>query len=63
MAYRGKIKDFKLHQDEDYRIFRGVIEDNNDPEKRGRCKIRIFGLHGTNKRRLELEGAPTDELP
>lgn len=44
-------------------IYRGVIEDNNDPEKRGRCKIRIFGVHTDNKNKDEFDGIPTDELP
>ena len=25
-------------------FYRGVIEDNNDPEKLGRLKVRIFGI-------------------
>ena len=30
-------------------FFVGVIEDNDDPRKEGRCKVRAFGVHGTNK--------------
>ena len=30
-------------------FFIGVIEDNDDPRKEGRCKVRAFGVHGTNK--------------
>jgi hypothetical protein len=30
-------------------FFVGVIEDNIDPRKEGRCKVRAFGVHGTNK--------------
>lgn len=44
-------------------IWRGVIEDNNDPEKRGRCKIRVFGLHTEKKDKTQFEGIPTNELP
>ena len=36
----------------------GVVEDRDDPEKLGRCKIRIFGLHTENVGLL-----PTDDLP
>lgn len=44
-------------------IYRGVVEDNNDPEERGRCRIRIFGVHTENKNKGSLDGIPTDELP
>lgn len=27
------------------RIYKGVVEDNNDPKKIGRVKVRIFGVH------------------
>lgn len=36
----------------------GVVEDRNDPEKLGRCKVRIFGYHTDNKEIL-----PTKDLP
>lgn len=29
-------------------FFIGVVEDNNDPRKEGRIKVRAFGIHGTN---------------
>lgn len=44
-------------------IYRGVIEENNDPEKLGRCRIRVFGIHSHNKIQEEMDGIPTDELP
>jgi hypothetical protein len=44
-------------------IYRGVIEDNNDPEKLGRCKIRIWGVHDELKNESEIEGIPTNKLP
>jgi hypothetical protein len=33
---------------EDYidKVFIGTVEDINDPNKEGRCRIRIFGVHG-----------------
>lgn len=43
-------------------IFRGVVEDNNDPEKMGRCRIRVFGIHTEKKNKDEKEGVPTEEL-
>jgi hypothetical protein len=36
----------------------GVVEDRRDPEKMGRCKVRIFGYHSESKVLL-----PTKDLP
>lgn len=36
----------------------GVVEDRFDPEKIGRCRVRIFGYHSENKELL-----PTKDLP
>lgn len=36
----------------------GVVEDNNDPEKLGRCKVRMFGLHTEDRTEY-----PTSDLP
>lgn len=36
----------------------GVVEDRKDPEKIGRCRVRIFGYHSDNKELL-----PTKDLP
>jgi len=36
----------------------GVVEDRNDPEKLGRCKVRIFGYHTDDTKDL-----PTKDLP
>lgn len=44
-------------------IYRGVIEDNNDLEKLGRCKIRVWGIHDEQKDEKLEEGIPTDKLP
>lgn len=37
--------------------FIGKVEDRNDPEKQGRVRIRVFGLHGDNV------SIPTNTLP
>lgn len=34
--------------------YMGVVEDPNDPKKEGRCRIRVFGIHGSE--------IPTDHL-
>lgn len=38
-----------------YGLWGGVVEDNKDPEKRGRVRVRIFDFHDDN--------TPIDELP
>lgn len=46
------------------KLYRGVIEDNDDPEKLGRCRVRVFGIHTENN---ELSGKfdyiSTEQLP
>ena len=44
-------------------IYRGVVENNKDPEMLGRCKVRIWGIHDELKDRNQIEGIPTDTLP
>ena len=44
-------------------FYRAVVEDNNDPDKRGRCRVRIWGLHTEKKTKSVTEGIPTKELP
>ena len=36
----------------------GVVEDRNDPEKIGRCRVRIFGIHTD-----DTVAIPTEDLP
>lgn len=38
--------------------FMGVVENRKDPLKSGRCKVRVFGDHSSNKEEL-----PTEDLP
>ncbi len=44
-------------------FYRAVVEENEDPEKRGRVRVRIWGLHTEYKTKTESEGIPTAELP
>ena len=41
-----------------FRWFVGVVEDNNDPDKLGRVKVRAYGFHTKDKTDI-----PTDSLP
>lgn len=43
----------------------GVVEDKQDPEYRGRLRVRVFGVHTDKTQRDETtgEGIPTEELP
>lgn len=46
-------------------MYRGVIEDNNDPKKLGRVKVRIFGIHTSVNENAgaDFEWVQTDQLP
>ena len=57
------VKHYQLKKRRFDGIYRGVVEDNNDPEKLGRCKIRIWGIHTDEIRPDEFEGIPTENLP
>ena len=46
-----------------YGFYRGVVEDNNDPLKAGRVRIRIYGLYDQKKTKSSTGGVPTDEIP
>ena len=59
---RNAPEDFLPPIEQLYGIFRGVVEDNNDPEKAGRCRVRVFGIHSELKVKTVLEGVPVDEL-
>lgn len=42
-----------------YGIFKGIVENTNDPQKRGRLKIRVGEFYGTDGKR----GMSTESLP
>lgn len=60
---KNPISDYRPQSDKLFGIFRGIVEDNKDPEKAGRARIRVFGVHTSLKRREAIEGVPTNELP
>lgn len=59
---RNKFSDLNIPSDKLLGFYRGVVEDTNDPEKRGRLKVRIFGIHTTSKVSGETDGIETDNL-
>lgn len=44
-------------------IYIGVVEDDNDPNKAGRVRVRILGLHSDKRKQSETDGIPINELP
>lgn len=60
---KNTLESYKPQEQELYGIYRGVVEDNEDPEELGRCKIRIWGIHTKEIEKTPTEGVPTDELP
>lgn len=45
-----------------FRWFEGVVEDRFDPLELGRVRVRVYGIHTSQKVKSEQEGIPTDEL-
>jgi len=60
---KNELSDLRTSDGKLYGIFRGVVEDNNDPQKAGRCRVRVFGIHTATKEKSVTEGIPTAELP
>ena len=40
-------------------LYFGIIEDRNDPKEMGRVRVRVFGLHSSDK----INDIPTGSLP
>jgi hypothetical protein len=53
-----KQTDLKLHG-----IYRGVVEDNEDPTFAGKCRVRVFGVHSSSPVGSSTEGIATANLP
>jgi len=60
---KNPLSDSKSENEKMYGFYRGVVEDNNDPEKAGRVRVRIFGIHTSQLRKTVNEGIPVNELP
>jgi hypothetical protein len=61
--FKNQPSDLKIETTKLTGFYRGVVEDNNDPKKAGRVRVRVFGLHTENKKKTATDGIPTDELP
>lgn len=55
------IKDLKSI-DNKHTFYRAVIEDNNDPEKLGRVRVRILGIHSDNSDQVPSGALPWAEV-
>jgi len=60
---KNKFDDLKQRDNQLHGFYRGIVEDRNDPDKLGRCRIRVFGIHTEVKIQTPTEGIPTDHLP
>ena len=62
--FKQEFTDNVLPQDKLLGIYRGIVEDNIDSKKAGRCRIRVFGVHTSNKEaNYPTDGIPTEHLP
>jgi hypothetical protein len=61
--YKNPMADVRPPTDKLAGFWRGIVEDNEDPLKAGRVRVRIHGLHTENTRKIETDGIPVDELP
>jgi hypothetical protein len=46
-----------------FKIYFGIIEENEDKQHLGRCQIRIIGLHSQNSEQSENDGIKKEHLP
>ncbi len=63
MPIRTNLRNFAPKTSKFNGIYRGVVENNNDPDKLGRCKIRVWGVHDEMKTEEYSEGISTPNLP
>lgn len=59
---KNNFKDLTLPNENLNSIYRGIVEDNDDPLKSGRCRIRVIGVHTNNKYEDLIDGVPTEHL-
>ncbi len=63
MTIKNPLNNLKADDGKLYGIYRGVVENRVDPDKLGRCQIRILGVHSELKDKNVTQGIPTEELP
>jgi len=63
MGMNNKLSDMSPKDSKLNGFYRGIVEDRNDPEKLGRVRVRVFGVHTDVKIQTPTEGIPTDHLP
>lgn len=61
--FKHDLSDLKIHEALHKGIYRGVVEDINDPLSSGRVRVRIWGIHSQNEEKNLTDGIPTNELP
>jgi hypothetical protein len=59
---KHNFQDLTLPNEKLNSIYRGIVEDNDDPLKSGRCRIRVIGIHTNNKNEDLTDGIPTENL-
>jgi hypothetical protein len=59
---KNPLSDTKIETEKMVGFYRGVVEDNNDPLKAGRVRVRIWGLHTSQKIQDDEKGIPTEHL-
>lgn len=60
---KNSLNDIAPSPDKLFGLYRGIVEDNNDPLSAGRLRIRVFGIHSSNVIKTEIDGIPVNELP
>jgi len=63
MTQKSNVADYTINNDKLFGIYRGVVEDNKDPDRLCRCRIRVLGVHDELLIKDDLNGIPTEELP
>jgi len=59
---KNPLSDFQQSPEKIYGIWRGCVEDNKDPKRLGRCRIRVLGLHTEVLEEEKKHGVPVKNL-
>ena len=58
---KNPTEELKFKSTKFYGMYRGVVEDNSDPDKRGRVQVRVWGVHSEDKTLLPVTSLPWAE--